>query len=145
MYFVFGGVVLLTMWALQIRFGDSSDLDPNSIMVRLFARKLQAPSDFQTEDSTATFEGRVLDRILDRRSRETSAQIIEALKIVTSNYDEVLTKMLDQRRKGQTSRMEAVSRSLAHIEKELSDKASPREEVESEFEKMDIATERFVN
>lgn len=39
LYFAVGTLFVLTLWAVQIRFGDVSDLDPESRMVRLFRRR----------------------------------------------------------------------------------------------------------
>lgn len=38
-YFGIGVLVVLSLWAIRIRFGNASDLDPQSFLVRLFGRK----------------------------------------------------------------------------------------------------------
>lgn len=44
-YFLFlSAVALLVFWALQIRYGDISDLDPDALLVKWFAPKKQLTS-----------------------------------------------------------------------------------------------------
>jgi hypothetical protein len=44
-YFAVGVLVVLSLWAIQIRFGSASDLNPESFMVRLFSRRRQQPAE----------------------------------------------------------------------------------------------------
>src|ERR1700730_13068200 len=38
-YFMVGMIVVFIFWAVKVRFGDSSELDPNSFVVRIFKKK----------------------------------------------------------------------------------------------------------
>lgn len=77
-YSVVAGAAVLLFWAAQIRFGDVSDLDPNSFLVRILRKKriLEPLSGFDSQIPQANVEEEVTP---------VSALVQEAI----SKFDEI--------------------------------------------------------
>lgn len=72
-YFGIGVLVVLSLWAIRLRFGNASELDPQSWMVRLFGKKSGDSARFSYAPGSTSLERR-LDEIRLQLLRELSDQ-----------------------------------------------------------------------